>query len=213
MKTILIIGMGEFGKHLAYRLLDLKADVCVVDTDKELINVLSEDFENAYVADCTKDAALKDLGVKTFDVCVVSVGSDLQTSLEITSKLRLMGAKYIIAKATNTLQSKFLIMAGANESIYPEKDIASKVAQMCIADNVLDAFVISDEYSVFEMKVRNEWIGKPLNQSNIRSKYNLNVMAVRGDNGIIVPDPEYVFTEDDSIFLFGKSSVLKKLSK
>ena len=144
---------------------------------------------------------------------MVSVGSDLQTSLEITSKLKLMGAKYIIAKATNTLQSKFLIMAGANESIYPEKDIASKVAQMCIADNVLDAFVISDEYSVFEMKVRSEWVGKPLKESNIRSKYNLNVMAVRGDNGIIVPDPDYVFTEEDSVYLFGKSAVLKKLSK
>ena len=213
MKTILIIGIGEFGKHLAYRLQELKADVCLVDTDKEIINVLSEDFENAYVADCTQDAALKDLGVKSFDICVVSVGSDLQTSLEITSKLKLFGAKHIIAKASNSLQSKFLIMAGADESVYPEKDVAAKVAQLCMAENVLDAFEISDEYSVFEMKVRSEWVGKPLNKSNIRSKYNLNVMAVRGTEGIIVPDPEYVFNEDDSVFLFGKTSVLKKLSK
>ena len=213
MKTVLIIGIGEFGKHLAYRLLELKADVCIVDSNKELINELSVDFATAYTADCTKDTALRDLGVKSFDTCVVATGQDFQTSLEITSKLKEQGAKHIIAKASNSLQSKFLIMAGADETVYPDKDVASRVAQLCVAKNLLDVFEISDEYSVFEIKMRSEWTDKPLNKTNIRSKYSLNVVAVRNDNGIIVPTPEYVFNENDSIFVFGKTSVLQKLSK
>ena len=213
MKTVLIIGMGEFGKHLAYRLLELKADVCIVDNNKALINELSEEFQTAYTADCTKDTALRDLGVKSFDTCVVAIGKDFQTSLEITSKLKEHGAKHIIAKASNSLQSKFLIMAGADETVYPDKDVAARIAQICVAKNLLDVFEISDEYSVFEIKMRAEWSDKPLKKTNIRSKYNLNVVAVRNDSGIVVPDPEYVFNENDSIFVFGKTSILQKLSK
>jgi len=213
MRTVLIIGMGEFGKHLAYRLLKLKVNVCIIDQSKELINVLSEDFENAYVADCTQSTVLRDLGVQSFDTCVVAVGSDFQASLEITSQLKELGAKYIIAKASSDLQSKFLIMAGANEAVYPEKDIASKVAIKCNADNLLDVFEISDQYSVIEIPVLDEWVGKQLKDSNIRMKYNLNVLAIKSGNKIIVPDAYYVFKASDNIFAFGKNSTVKKLSK
>ena len=214
MRTVLIIGMGEFGKHLAYRLLELKADVCIVDENKEIINVLSEDFENAYVADCTQDVALRDLGVANFDTCVVAVGQDFQASLEITSKLKEHGAKYIISKASSDLQSKFLIMAGANEAVYPEKDIASKVAIKCTANNLLDVFEISNEYGVFEIHVIDEWVGKALKNTNIRLKYNLNVVAVKKmDTKIVVPDAEYVFQATDTLYVFGKSSTSKKLNK
>lgn len=213
MRTVLIIGLGEFGKHLAYRLLDLKADVCIVDKSKELINVLSEDFQNAYVADCTQDVALRDLGISSFDTCVVAVGSDFQTSLEITSKLKEQGAKYIIAKASSDLQTKFLMMAGANEAVYPEKDIAYKIAFKCNADNLLDVFEISDQYSVFEINVLHEWVGKQLKDSNIRLKYNLNVIAVKNGNKIVIPDAYYVFNSTDTLYVFGKSASIKKLSK
>ena len=213
MRTVLVIGMGEFGRHLAYRLLELKADVCIVDKSKELINILSEDFENAYVADCTQDIALRDLGIASFDTCVVSVGEDFQSSLEITSKLKEQGAKFIIAKASSDLQSKFLIMAGANEAVYPEKDVANKIAVKCVANNLLDVFEISDQYSVFEIRVLEEWVGKALKNSNIRLKYNLNVIAIKNGSKITIPDADYVFKATDTVFVFGKSSTAKKLSK
>lgn len=211
MRTILVIGMGEFGKHLAYRLLELKSDVCIVDENKDLINLLSEDFENAYAADCTQSTVLRDLGVQTFDTCVVAVG-DFQASLEITSQLKELGAQYIISRSSSDLQSKFLIMAGANEAIYPEKDVASKVAIKCNANNLLDVFEISDQYSVFEVPVLKEWVGKALKDSNIRLKYNLNIVAVKSSGKILVPDATYVFKATDNLFAFGKSSTFKKLS-
>ena len=213
MKSILIIGMGEFGKHLANRLVELKAEVCIVDRDKEIINVLAEKFENAYVADCTQDIALRDFGIHNFDACVVAVGQDFETSLVITSKLKAQRARYIIAKASNDLQSEFLLMAGANETIYPEKDVATKIAQKCIANNLLDMFAISDDYSVFEFNVLDEWVDKALKNTNIRSKYKLNVVAVRDGGDIIVPDPDYIFKETDTLFAFGKSSTIKKIIK
>ena len=211
MRSVLIIGMSEFGKHLAYRLLELKASVCVFDTDKELINVMSEDFENAVVGDCTKDAVLRDIGVSSFDVCVVSVGNDFQAALEITSKLHEYGAKYIVSRGFSDLQCKFLKMAGADETVYPQKDIANKIAVKCSASNLLDVFEISDEYSVFEIAVQKEWVGKALKDTNIRKKYELNVIAVKYGQTILVPDANYVFRDDDTLFVFGQSKKAKKI--
>lgn len=211
MRSVLIIGMGEFGKHLGYRLLELKASVCVVDIDRELINVLSDDFENAFVADGTQGIALRDLGASNFDVCVVSVGKNFQSALEITSKLKEYGAKYIISRAASDLQAKFLKMAGADETVYPEKDIANKIAVKCSAFNLLDVFEISEDYSVFEINVQKEWIGKALRNANIRKKYEWNVIAVKNGELIFVPNADYVFQEDDSLFVFGKSNSAKKI--
>lgn len=213
MKSILIIGMGEFGKHLANRLVELKAEVCVVDKNKDIIKVLAEQFENAYVADCTQDIALRDFGIHNFDACVVAVGKDFQTSLVITSKLKEQKAKYIIAKASDDLQSKFLIMAGANETVYPEKDVATKIAQKCIANNLLDMFAISDDYSVFEFNVLDEWVDKALKNTNIRAKYKLNVVAVRDGDDIIAPEADYIFKATDTVFAFGKTSTIKRIIK
>lgn len=213
MKSVLIIGMGEFGKHLAYRLRETKADICIIDKDKDLINVLAEDFENAYVGDCSQDVVIRDIGVNSFDVCVVAVGDDFQASLEITSKLKERKAKYIIAKSASDLQSKFLRMAGADETVYPEKDIASKIAIKCNANNLLDVFEISEDYSVFEIGVKDEWVGRALVDTDIRKKHNLNVIAVKNDGKIIVPTARYVFKRDDTLFVFGKSSSAAKISK
>ena len=211
MKSVLIIGMSEFGKHLAYRLLELKASVCIYDKDKDLISVLSDDFENAYVADCTKDVVLRDLGVSSFDVCVVSVGKNFQAALEITSKLHEYGAKYIISRGSNDLQCKFLKIAGADETVDPQKDIANKIAVKCTASGLLDVFEVSDEYSVFEIPVQKEWVGKALKDTDIRKKYDLNVIAVKFGKTILIPDANYVFRNEDSLFVFGKSKKAKKI--
>lgn len=211
MRSVLIIGMGEFGKHLAYRLSELNVSVCAIDMDKDLINDLSGDFENTFVSDCTKDSVLRDIGVSSFDVCVVSVGKDFQTALEITSKLREYGAKYIVSRASSDLQSKFLKMAGADETVYPERDLANKLAFKCSAPNLLDVFEISGEYSVFEIAVQKEWVGKALKNTNIRKKYKLNVVAVKNKELVFVPEVDYVFTATDSLLVFGKSSLVKKI--
>lgn len=210
MKTILIIGMGEFGKHLATKLQELNNEVCIIDTNKETIDLLSNKFTNAYVGDCMQDATLNDLGVENFDICIVAIGTSFQASLEITSRLKEHGAKYIISKASSDIQSKFLKLAGANETVYPEKDIAEKIALKCNMNSLVDFIQIADDYSIFEIKVVNEWINKSIKDLNIRNKYNLNIIAVSCNNKVILPGPDYVFTATDLVFVIGPVSIIKK---
>ena len=122
MKNVLIIGMGEFGKHLADQLVKMQNQVCIIDNDPHIINMLSNSFDNAYVGDCMQKITLQELGVQNFDICIVAIGQNFQASLEITSNLKELGAKRIITKSASDLQSKFLKMAGADETFYPEKD-------------------------------------------------------------------------------------------
>ena len=213
MKSILIIGMGEFGKHLAYKLLSLKNEVCIVDNDDELINVLSKDFENAYIGDCMQKATLSELGVNNFDICIVAIGESFQASLEITSHLKELGAKHIISKATSEVQTKFLKMAGADEVVYPEKDIAEKLAVKCNATNLLDYIQISDEYSIVEMLVLKDWVGHNIKELDVRNNYDVNVIEVSNNGKVDVPSADYCFEENDHIFIFGKDKTIRKLKK
>lgn len=211
MKSFLIIGVGEFGKHLAYKLQSMGNEVCIVDSNKSITSVLESDFENVYIADCMNIAALKDLGVKNYDACIVAVGQNFQASLEITSHLKELGAKYIISKANSDIQAKFLKMAGANETVYPEKDIAEKIAVKCNASNLLDFLKISNVYSIFEIEIPKSWISHSLLELNLRKKYNINVIAIQSDEVVAIPDADYVFKENDHIYIFGNSNVIGKL--
>lgn len=202
--------MGEFGKHLATKLQELQNEVCIIDTNKERIDLLSNQFTNAYVGDCMQDATLADLGVANFDICIVAIGTSFQASLEITSRLKEHGAKYIISKASSDIQSKFLKLAGANETVYPEKDIAEKIALKCNMNRLVDFIPIAEDYSIFEIKVIKEWVNKSIKELNIRNKYNLNIIAVSCDNKVLLPGPDYVFTPTDLVFVIGPVSVIKK---
>lgn len=211
MKSFLIIGVGEFGKHLAYKLQSMGNEVCIVDSDKAVTKVLESDFENVYIADCMNIASLKDLGVQNYDACVVAVGQNFQASLEITSHLKELGAKYIISKANSDIQAKFLKIAGANETVYPEKDIAEKIAVKCNANNLLDFLKISNVYSIFEIEIPKSWINQSLLELNLRKKYNINVIAIQSDEKVAIPDADYIFKENDHIYIFGNSNVINKL--
>ena len=205
--------MGEFGKHLAYKLKDLHHEVCVVDIQKETINELVNDFANAYVCNGMLEMNLKDLGVKNYDACIVSVGKNFQASLEITYKLKEAKAKYIISKATSENQAKFLKMAGANETVYPEKDIAEKIAMRCSANNLLDYINIANGYNIFEFKIKPSWVGKSLKNLNLRNKYGINIIAVMSATGVVLPNADYTFSENDSVYVIAKENVMQKITK
>ncbi len=214
MKSILIIGMGEFGKHLGAKLLKLKNEVCVIDQKPEIINLIQSEYSNAYVGDCMQLPTLEELGISNFDVCVVATGSNFQASLEITSHLKELGAKHIIAKASSDIQSKFLRLAGADETVYPEKDSAEKVAIKCNVSNLFDYIQISEDYSVVEIEIPTSWLGKSIKDLDIRNEYDINVFAVKDSKGkISIPSANYEFIEGDHVYAVGKSSVLFKFSK
>ena len=157
---------------------------------------------------------LEELGISNFDVCVVAVGSNFQASLEITSHLKELGAKHIICKASSDIQSKFLLLAGADETIYPEKDSAEKIAIKCNVSNLFDYIQIGEDYSVVEIEVLPSWLGKTIKDLDIRNQYDINVFAVKDTNGkISMPDAQYQFNLGDHVYAVGKSSVLFKFSK
>ena len=213
MKNFLVIGMGEFGTRIATRLQALKNDVCVVDANYEKINLITPTFNNAVCADAMNPQALKDLGIRSFDACIVTVGQNFQASLEITSRLKEFGAKYVLSKSYSDIQSKFLKIAGADETIYPEKDVAEKVAVTLNSEALLNYFNISDAYGVYEMKAPRDWYGHSLIDLNLRRNYSLNVMAVRTGEKVILPDPSYSFSEGDTVYVFGPKSRIDRLAK
>ena len=212
MKSVLIIGMGRFGTRLAEKMSELGNDVMIVDISEKKINSLAPRFTDAYIADCTNENEIKNFDVKHFDVCFVTIGDNFQASLEITSLLKEFGAKYVVSKAGSTIQSKFLLKNGADEVVYPERDIAEKLAIKHNARNVLDLIELSNEYAIFEIPVKDGWIGNSIQSLDIRKKYHINVLAIKNSNVITVPTPDYSFAENDHIIVLGKQNDVFKLN-
>lgn len=213
MKSILVIGMGAFGKHLAIKLMNLKNEVMIIDKDESIIDEMSSQVTDAHIGDCTKEEVLRSLGVSNFDICFVTIGDNFQSSLEITSLLRELEAKYIISKASRDIQAKFLLKNGADEVIYPDKDMAEKLAVRCSANNIYDFIDITPDYSIFEMPIMNSWIGSSIEEINVRKKYQLNILTIKNGNTIVaMPKADYVFQKNDQMIVIGKSADVIKLA-
>lgn len=213
MKNILVIGMGRSGRHLAAKMLELGNDVMIVDKDEEIIEELAPQFTDSYIGDCTNEGVVRALGVNNFDICFVCIGENFQSSLEITALLKDMHAKYVVSKANRDIQARFLKSVGADEVVYPEKAIAEKLAIRFNADNVYDYIELTDEYSIFEIPVVTDWIGKSVIQINVRRNYNINIIAIKKGNTLRpLPGGDYVFKSEDHLVVIGKSTDVFKLT-
>lgn len=205
MKSVLIIGMGNFGRNLAVKMQEFGNEVMIVDKNEAIINEYSPRFTNAFIGNCTNLDVLRSLGVNNFDICFVCIGEDFQASLETTSLLKDLGARYVISKANRDIQAKFLARNGADEVIYPERDIAIKLAIRCNSNNIFDYIEITSEYGIFEVAINKSWINHSLRDLNIRNKFNINVLAVKHGTALKpTPSPEYVFQKDDHVVIIGK---------
>lgn len=213
MKSILVIGMGRFGVHLANKMQALGNDVMVVDKDERIINDIAPFFTDSQIGDCTNEEVIKSLGVKDFDICFVGIGEDFQSSVVITSLLKTHGAKYVISKVTHSIQRDVLFKVGADEVVYPEKEIAEKLAIRCNSKNIFDYIPLTQEYSIYEIPVLESWIGKTIVDVNVRKKHKVNIIAVI-HNGKMQPLPgaDYVFKDGDHITVIGRSDDVFKLS-
>ena len=213
MKSILVIGMGRFGRHLAKKMQDLGNDVMVVDENEEIIQQYSSVFTDAQIADCTNEGVLRSLGVDSFDICFVTIGSDFQSSLVVTTLLKRMGAKYVVAKAKQDIQSELLKQIGADEIVYPERETAEKLAVKHNQKNIFDYIQLTSEYSIYEIPILREWVGRTIAEISIRRKYNINIIAIKEQNNLNPsPDADYRFPENDHIVVIGKSTDVFKLS-
>lgn len=214
MKSILVIGIGRFGRHLARKLIDLGNQVMIVDIEEEKMRNIIPIVTTAQIGDCTNIEVLKSLGVRNFDVCFVCIGSNFQSSLEITSLLRELGAKYIVSKANREIHEKFLLRNGADEVVYPEKDIARKAAIRFSANHVFDYIELTPEYSIVEIPPLPEWIGKTIEEASVRNKYQISILATKENNEVFpLPKANHIFKENEHLIVAASKNDLSKIIK
>lgn len=204
MKNVLIIGAGSFGTSFAEKILELGGEVRLVDADENAIENLPRRYENSVIGDCRNINVVEQIGVRGYDICVVSVGHHFQSSLEITANLKECGAKYIISQCSSDVQAKFLKMAGADKTVYPAKEAAEKVAFLCNEDNLIDYFSVSEEYKVAKVRLPKKWEGHTMPELHLRDRHGINVLAVERDGRVVIPDAAFVFCKDDVVLLMGK---------
>ncbi len=213
MKSILVIGIGRFGKHLCENLVKNGNDVMAVDEVEEKLEDILPIVTSAKIGDCTREEVLKSFGVGNFDICFVCIGTNFQSSLEVTSLLKDLGAPYVISKATRDIQAKFLLRNGADEVVYPDRDIAKRIAVKVSANHVYDYLELG-EYSIYEIQPLEEWIGKSIKELNFRVKYNANILGIK-ENGksSLLPDAEHIFKRDEHLMVIGKKEDIERILK
>ena len=211
MKNILLIGLGRFGRHIALQLNKLGHEVMAVDSNEERVNEILPIVTNAQIGDSTNAEFLKSLGIGNFDVCIVTIGGNFQNSLETTSLLKELGAKLVVSRAERDVQEKFLLRNGADEVIYPEKQVANWAAIRYTADHIRDYIEIDGAHAIFEAEVPEGWIGKTVGELDIRRKYSINIMATK-ENGKInmAVSPETVLTDNITLLVLGAYKELQK---
>ena len=211
MKNILLIGLGRFGRHIALQLNKLGHEVMAVDSNEERVNEILPIVTNAQIGDSTNTEFLKSLGIGNFDVCIVTIGENFQNSLETTSLLKELGAKLVVSRAERDVQEKFLLRNGADEVIYPEKQVANWAAIRYTADHIRDYIEVDGAHAIFEAEVPEGWIGKTVGELDIRRKYSINIMATK-ENGKInmAVSPETVLTDNITLLVLGAYKELQK---
>ena len=211
MKNILLIGIGRFGKHLAVQLNRLGHEVMAVDINEERINDVLPLVTNAQIGDSTNVEFLKSLGIGNFDVCIVTISGNFQNSLETTSLLKELGAKLVISRAERDVQEKFLLRNGADEVIYPEKQVAKWAAIRYTSDHILDYIEIDDSYAIFEVEVPDNWRGKTIGELDIRKVYKINILAIKKNGKLnLAIYPDIVLTEHVTLLVLGEYKSLQK---
>ena len=213
MKAILLIGLGRFGKHIAMHLNQLGHQVMAVDHVEERVDAVLPFVTNAQIGDSTNADFLKSLGIRNYDVCIVAIGNDFQSSLETTSLLKELGAELVVSRAARDVQAKFLLRNGADEVVYPERDIAERIAKKSSANHVFD-FVDLGDYGIYEVLPVREWVGKSIRNLNVRVNYGVSILGIRGPAGnMIMPDADYCFRAEDHMLVMGSDDDLAKFLK
>jgi len=211
MKSILLIGLGRFGTNLAMELNDLGHQVMAVDSDETRLNAVMPYVTDGMIGDSTNVQFLESLGIPDFDICFVAIGNDFQSSLETTYNLKELGAKLVVSRASQEVQQKFLLRNGADEVIYPEKQIAKWAAVRWGIDHILSSIDLDEDHAIVETTIPPSWEGKTIGQLDIRRKYDINILAVKRDGKMdVMVTPDTVMTADRTLLALGEVRALRK---
>lgn len=211
MKSILLIGLGRFGATMAMKLHELKHEVMAIDISEERINAILPYVTSAQIGDCTNEQYMSSIGVRNFDLCVVAIGDNFQSSLETTALLKDLGAKFVLSRANRDIHAKFLLRNGADQVVYPEKEMAIRSAVRYSSDNIFDYIELTPDHSIYEVPVPTSWIGKSIVQINVRNKYHISILAVKmGQELNPLPGADYVFLGTETLVIMGANTDIKK---
>ena len=211
MKNVLLIGLGRFGRHMAQKMSDMNHQILVNDKDEHKVQEAMSYVTNAEIGDATDPALIASLGVKDFDLCVVTMSHDLQASLEITALLKENGAPFVLVRVSRDTHAHFLLACGADEIIYPEKQMADWAAVRYTGDHVYDYTRLSPDHAIYETEIPDSWIGHTVVDLGVRQRYRLNILALRRD-GNVDPmfGPSTVLQAGDRIILLGSDKDVQK---
>jgi len=211
MKSVLLIGLGRFGRHMAQKLQELHHEVLAIDKDEERVNDALGFVTNAQIGDSTNEHFIASLGVRNFDLCVVAIGDNFLSSLETTALLKDYGAPFVLARATRDNHAKFLLRNGADEVIYPERQMAEWAAVRYSSSHVFDYIKLTPEHAIYETDVPSAWVGKSVGQLCVRQKYHVNILATKEDGQLSpLPGSTHIFTNTETILILGHNRDIQK---
>lgn len=211
MKSILLIGLGNFGQQVAEKLSELNHQVMAIDQREDRVNEVLPYVTNAQIGDSTNEEFLRSLGINDYDVCIVTISSNFQNSLETTSLLKELGANYVVARAERAVQEKFLLRNGADEVVNPEKQMANWTAIRYSSDHILDFVELDNDYAIFELLTPTHWVGHTVGELDIRKKHNINLMAIKVNGKMLLTvHADTVLEEGQSLLVLGTQKDIQK---
>ncbi|MBD5133741.1 MAG: TrkA family potassium uptake protein [Clostridiales bacterium] len=212
--TFLVIGLGRFGVNLALKLMDSGNEVMVIDTDEEAVNHIAPHVTQAKIGDCMDEEVLRSLDPASFDFCFVCISDNFQSSMEITSQLKELGAPMVVAKADRDLHARLLLKIGADEVVFPERDMAMRTAMRFSVNGALEYIELAPGYAIFELDVPDSWAGMTLLELDIRKRWNVNVIGRKEDGAILPLDAaQFKFKADTHILVAGRPDDVAKMVK
>lgn len=211
MKSILLVGLGRFGRHIAIKLHELHHQVMAVDEVEERVQAVLPYVTNAQIGDSKNAEFMASLGVRNFDVCIVAIGDNFQSSLETTSLLKELGAKYVVSRAARDVHAKFLLRNGADEVVYPEKQLASWTAIRYSSDHIFDYIELDAETAIVEVSVPAAWVGKTVGNLDIRRRYEINLLGVKRDKHLdTAVSSNTLLQQGDTILVLGSNRNIQR---
>ena len=211
MKSVLLVGLGRFGRHIAIKLHELHHQVMAIDQKEERVEAVLPYVTNAQIGDSKNHSFMASLGVRNFDVCIVAIGDDFQSSLETTALLKELGAKQVVSRAARDVHAKFLLRNGADEVVYPEKQLASWTAIRYTSDHIIDYIELDDDNAIVEVSVPRSWVGKTVGALDVRRRYNINILGIKKTSKLdIGVTSSTVLTADETVLVLGSSRDIQK---
>ena len=213
-KQFIVIGLGRFGSSVARTLASKGCNVLAIDTDEEKVQALSNDVTHAIQADATDEETMRALGVRNFDGAIISIGNDIQASILATLVVKELGLKHVVAKAVSDLHGKLLAKIGADQIVYPEREMGIRVANGLISSNVLDYIELSPDYTIAEIIASHKFVGHTLNDMQFRDRFGVSIIAIKNENNInIAPKGSDSIKDGDVLVILGDNEHLERLRK